>query len=147
MRNEIDRESDARAGLSLSRTIGDLSVKQELDRARITLMQSENSLQDRLATLELDLQDRIRDVNLSFSQLELAQDATRLSQKQLEIEQEQRKLGLGEGTIFELISFQDDLAQARTSELNAKIGYLNALTNLDQFLGTTLQTWKIEVRE
>ncbi|MDJ0696012.1 MAG: TolC family protein [Mastigocoleus sp. MO_188.B34] len=147
LRNEIDRESDARAGLSLSRTIGDLNLKQALDRARISLIQSENSLQDQLATLELELQDRIRNVNLSFSQLELARDATRLSQKQLEIEQEKRKLGLGEGTIFELISFQDRLAQARTNELNAKIGYLNALTNLDQFLGTTLQTWKIEIGE
>ncbi len=146
LRNETDRESDARAGLSLSRTIGDLSLKQQFERARVNLLQSENSLKNNLADLNLELEDRVRDVNLSFSQLELAQNATRLSQRQLEIEQEKQRLGRPT-TILDLIRLQEDLAQARLDELNATIGYLNALTNLDQFLGTTLQTWKIEVRE
>ena len=146
LRNETDRESDARAGLSLSRTIGDLSLKQQFEQARVSLLQSENILQDNLATLDLELKDRIREVNLSFSQLELAQNATRLSQQQLEIEQEKQKLGRPT-TILDLIRLQEDLAQARLSELNATIGYLNALTNLDQFLGTTLQTWQINIRD
>ncbi len=78
--------------------------------------------------------------------LELARDATRLSQRQFEIEQEKRRLGRNI-TILDLIRLQEDLAQARLSELNATIGYLNALTNLDQFLGTTLQTWKVKIRD
>ncbi len=146
LRNETDRESDARAGLSLSRTIGDLSLKQQFERARVNLLQSENSLENNLADLNLELEDRVRDVNLSFSQLELAQNATRLSQRQFEIEQEKQRLGRPT-TILDLIRLQEDLAQARLDELNATIGYLNALTNLDQFLGTTLQTWKIEIRD
>ena len=146
LRNQTDRESDARAGLSLSRTIGDLSLKQQFERARVNLLQSENSLQNNLADLDLGLQDRIREVNLSFSQLELAQNSTRLSQRQLEIEEEKRRLGI-DTTILDLINLQEDLAQARLDELGATIGYLNALTNLDQFLGTTLQTWNIEIRD
>ncbi|KST63833.1 TolC family protein [Mastigocoleus testarum] len=146
LRNETDQESDARAGLSLSRTIGDLSLKQQFERARVNLLQSENSLQNNLADLDLGLQDRIREVNLSFSQLELAQNSTRLSQQQLEIEEERRRLGR-DVTILDLIRLQEDLAQARVDELDATIGYLNALTNLDLFLGTTLQTWNIEIRD
>lgn len=144
LRNETDQESDARAGLSLSRTIGDLSLKQQFEQARVSLLRSENILQDNLATLDLELQDRIREVNLSFSQLELAQNATRLSQQQLEIEQEKQRLGRPT-TILDLIRLQEDLAQARLSELNATIGYLNALTGLDQFLGTTLETWQVNI--
>lgn len=146
LRNETDRESDARAGLSLSRTIGDLSLKQQFEQARVNLRKSENSLQDNLATLDLELQDRVRDVNLSFSQLELARDATRLSERQLEIEQEKQRLGRPT-TILDLISLQEELAQRRVGELNATISYLNALTNLDQFLGTTLQTWQINIKD
>ncbi len=146
LRNQTDQESDARAGLSLSRTIGDLSLKQQFERARVNLLQSENSLKNNVTDLNLELEDRVRDVNLSFSQLELARNATRLSQKQLEIEQEKQRLGRPT-TILDLIRLQEDLAQARLDELNATIGYLNALTNLDQFLGTTLQTWKIEIRD
>lgn len=144
LENRTGQESDARAGLSLSREIGNLSLRQQFERARVTLLQSENTLQDRLTTLDLELQDNVRNVNLSFSQLELARNATRLSQQQLEIEEERRRLGR-DVTILDLIRLQEDLAQARVDELNATIGYLNALTDLDQFLGTTLQTWQINV--
>ena len=145
MNDGSNQQADARAGLSLSRTIGDLSLKQQSERARVELLKAKNSLQDSRDTLDIELQDRIRDVNLSFSQLELAQRATQLSQRQLEIEQEKRRLGRGTD-IFQLINLQDSLAQARNAELDANIRYLNSLTNLDQFLGTTLQTWKVEIR-
>lgn len=145
MSDGVDQQTDARAGVSLSRTIGDLTLNQRYERARVELLQAQNSLEDSRNNLAIELQDRARDVNLSFSQLELARRATQLSQRQLEIEQEKRRLGRGTG-IFQLINLQDSLAQARNAELDATIRYLNSLTNLDQFLGTTLQTWQIEIK-
>ena len=145
MSDGTNQQADAKAGLSLSRTIGNLTLKQQSERARIELLKAKNSLKDNRDTLDIELQDRVRDVNLSFSQLELAQRATQLSQRQLEIEQEKRRLGRGTD-IFQLINLQDSLAQARNAELDANIRYLNSLTNLDQFLGTTLQTWNVEIR-
>lgn len=142
--NGNSQQTDARAGLSLSRTIGNLTLKQQYERARVELLKAKNSLKDSRESLDIELQDKVRDVNLSFSQLELAQKATQLSQRQLEIEQEKRKLGRGTD-IFQLINLQDNLAQARNAQLDATIRYLNALTNLDQFLGTTLQTWQIGI--
>ncbi|MEO1433529.1 MAG: TolC family protein [Cyanobacteria bacterium J06633_8] len=139
-----NQTNDARAGLSMSRTIGNLSLQQTVKQAQINLQQSENTFKDINENLEIELQDRIRNVNLSFSQLELAKQATQLSKRQLNIEQQKQRLG-GTTRVIDIVNFQNDLVQAQNAELSAKIGYLNALTQLDQFLGTTLQTWNIKI--
>ncbi len=138
--------TDARLGLNLTRTFGDLSLDQTFKRAQVDLQKSNNTLKNLQTKLDIELQDRVRSTNLSYNQLELAQRATQLSQQQLEIEQEKLKLRRGSG-VFQLISLQNGLAQARNAELDATIGYLNALTNLDQFLGTTLQTWQVKIEK
>ncbi len=52
---------------------------------------------------------------------------------------------MGRTTNFQLLRIQNDLVNAQVSELGGVIDYLNSLTDLDQVLGTTLMTWKIEV--
>ncbi|HEY9665882.1 MAG TPA: TolC family protein [Coleofasciculaceae cyanobacterium] len=138
------KKNDARVGLSLSRELGDLTVERDFQRSRINNLQAENILEEQRESLEIQLKDRIRDVQLSFAQVELAQKATQLSEKQLEIAREKQKLGR-DITVFELIRLEDDLVQARNVELNATIDYLNALTRLDQTLGTTLETWQVTI--
>lgn len=139
-----NRDNDARAGLTMTRTIGDLSLQQRVEQARITLQKSENTFKDINENLDIELQDRIKNVNLSFSQLELARQATELSKRQLDIEQQKQRLGAGV-RVIDIVNFQNALVQAQNDELSATIQYLNALTTLDQFLGTTLQTWNIQI--
>lgn len=141
-----DDTSDLRVGLGLSRKIGDLTVERDFKRSLVNKLKAENTLKEQRETLDLQLMDRIRDVNLSFAQVELARKVTQSSERQLEIAREKQRLGR-EITVFELIGLQDELVQARTIELNAIINYLNALTRLDQTLGTTLDTWQVVVEK
>jgi outer membrane protein TolC len=143
--NTTNTETDIKAGLSLSRVIGDLSLEQRTERARVELRKAQNTLQNTRSQLDIDLQDRVRDVNLSFEQLKLARQATELSQRQLDIEQQKQKLG--KSRVLDLVNLQNALAEARNAELNANIRYLNTLTTLDQFIGTTLQTWQVTVEK
>lgn len=136
--------SDVRIGLGLSRQIGDLTVERDFQRRLVNQLQAENTLTEQRENLDIQLIDRIRNVNLSFSQVELAKKVTESSEKQLEIAREKQRLGR-DITVFELIRLQDDLVQARNVELNAIINYLNALTRLDQTLGTTLDTWQVKI--
>lgn len=142
--NVGDNTTDARAGLNLTRTFGDLTIEQRFQRSRVNLLQTENTLEDRRQSLEIQVTDRIRDVNLSLRQVQLAQQARELSERQLEIEREKQRLGRGAG-VFEIVSLQDSLVEARNAELNATIEYLNALTLLDQTVGTTLDTWQVTI--
>jgi outer membrane protein TolC len=141
-----DETSDLRVGLGLSRKIGDLTVERDFKRSLVNKLKAENTLKEQRETLDLQLMDRIRDVNLSFAQVELAKKVTESSERQLEIAREKQRLGR-EITVFELIGLQDELVQARMIELNAIINYLNALTRLDQTLGTTLDTWQVVVEK
>ena len=136
--------TDLRIGLGLSHQFDDLTVERDFKRSAVNQLKAENTLQEQSESLEIQLKDRIRDVNLSFSQIELSRKATELSEKQLDIAREKQKLGR-DVTVFELVRLQDDLVQARNVELNAIINYLDALTRLDQILGTTLDTWQITV--
>jgi len=44
-----------------------------------------------------------------------------------------------------MVIFQNNLILAENSEIRAKIDYLNALTNLDALLGTTLERWGVNI--
>ncbi|HEY9632759.1 MAG TPA: TolC family protein [Coleofasciculaceae cyanobacterium] len=136
--------SDVRLGLGLSHRFGDLTAERDFQRSQVNQLQAENILQEQGKSLEIKVTDSIRDVNLSFSQVQLARKATQLSERQLEIAREKQRLGRPI-TVFELVRLQNDLVQARNLELNAIIDYLNALTRLDQTLGTTLDTWQVTI--
>ncbi|MDE9484352.1 TolC family protein, partial [Xenorhabdus bovienii] len=71
--------------------------------------------------------------------------ASSLSQKKLEIEQE--KLQAGRSSNFQVLSFETDLRNAENARLNTLIQYLNAQAELDQILGTTLESWEITINE
>lgn len=135
---------DVRAGLTFSKTLGDLTVEQTFQRSRVNLLQTENNLNEQRESLDIQVTDGIRDVNLSFKQVELAGQARESSERQLEIEREKQRLGRGSG-VFEIVSLENSLVEARNAELNATIEYLNALTNLDKTVGTTLNTWQITI--
>lgn len=144
LNNATNTSTDVRTGISLGRTFGDLSREQRPERSRIDLRKAQISLEDSRSTLEIQLADRIRDVNLTFSQAKLARQATELSEKQLDVEQQKQKLGRSSG-IFEIIQQQTALVEARNAELDATISYLNSLTDLDLLLGTTLDTWQVTI--
>jgi outer membrane protein TolC len=141
--DKTNQVSDARIALSASRSLGDRSLDQSLKQAEIRLQKSELLAKRSQQNLELDVRDRLRTVNLTYAQLTLSRQATQLAQQQLVIEQQ--KFRVGRSNNLDVIQLQNALSQARAGELGATIEYLNSLTRLDQTLGTTLETWKLQV--
>jgi outer membrane protein TolC len=95
--------------------------------------------------IEINIQNAVRNVDSNYRSLLSARQARELAEKKLTIEQE--KLGAGRTTNFQLVSFQRDLQTSQLSELSSMTTYLNSLTSLDDTLGTTLATWKIDVKK
>ncbi|MFE1747365.1 TolC family protein [Coleofasciculus sp. H7-2] len=141
--NSLDDTTQLTAGLILSRTFGDLTVERDYQRSQVNFLQAENTLENLRQSIDIQVTDRVRNVNSSLRQVQLAQQARQLAERKLQIEQE--KLRLGRSQIFQVVSFQNDLVEARNRELDATIEYLNALTNLDQSVGTTLETWQVTI--
>ena len=113
-----------------------LGARNELEKAQLAFEKLK-------LDIEISVQSGIRNVDANYRQLVSAKLTRELSERKLSIEQE--KLGAGRTTNFQLVSFQRDLQTAQLNELSAVTTYLNSLTALDDVLGTTLQTWRIEV--
>lgn len=129
------------AGLTISIPFMDESPKLAPLQARIALEKAELSLNDLEENIQREILNAVRDIRIKRRQVDLARQSLRLSEQKLKIERE--KLHAGRTTNFQVVQFENDLVSAQNQELSAVINYLNALTNLDQSLGRTLDTWDI----
>ena len=136
-------EGDFRVGLELAVPIGDRSLKQRVLLAANGLRRAEHDLDELRQSIDIAVRNGVREVDARRRQVALAARASALAEQTLDAER--KKLNLGLTTNLRMILFEDDLVRAQNSELDAHIAYLNALTALDQTLGTTLRTWDIEV--
>lgn len=111
--------------------------------ATIALRKARNDLANLRQLIDIEVSNAIREVELSRRQVDLARSARALVEETAEIEKEKLRLGLSSN--FRLVSLEDDLVAAQTSELDATIAHLNALTALDRTLGLTLDRWRINI--
>jgi outer membrane protein TolC len=121
---------DRRAGL--------MSAETYLEMAEINLRKFSDNL-------ELECLDAVRQLRTLEKQIGLAGRARHLSEQKLAVEQE--KLRAGRSSNFQIVTYQDDLRNAKISELSAKISYLNSLSDLDTFMGTMVDTWGIDLND
>lgn len=138
-------ETDTAVGLRLTIPIGDLSRRQDWLTAETGMQTAELAFEEMKQSVESQVLDAVQSVEASWRQVEAARRARDLAERALELQQE--KLRAGRASNFEVLSFQSDLRAADSQELSARIGYLNALTSLDQQIGSTLETWRISLNE
>jgi outer membrane protein TolC len=137
--------ADFNIGLNLTTTIND-PVQEQLEvNATIALHQSQLLLDQIRDQLAQQVSDAVRNVETQRQSVEIARKNRELSQQKLDIEL--TKLQVGRSSNFEVVTFQNDLLNAQSTELGAVIAYLTALATLDQVLGTTLDTWRISLND
>ena len=138
-------DDDYRVGLTLDIPLGanEDASQRGYERARIDLMQSRLRVTELRQSIEVEVHGAVRDVEVQLRRTELARRARELAERKLETERV--KLSAGLSSNFRLVEFEDDLVRSQNSEVGAAIAYLNALTALDQALGTTLDTWRIDI--
>ncbi|BAQ74606.1 MULTISPECIES: TolC family protein [Pseudomonas] len=143
--NGAGRTWDSYAGVQVQIPIGDLSTRQAEVHARVDVENQALVLADARQALERSVSDVVRDLGTRWRQYEIAQRAVELSRRKLDIERE--KLSAGRSSNFQVLSYESDLRTSENARLNALIAYLNAQTQLDLTLGTTLETWDIALND
>jgi outer membrane protein len=138
----LSASSNVSAGLTLSRTFGEESPKTERIRREIGVQKNQNKLAQLTNNVRQEVNDRLRDVNSAQVQVATSQRGREFAQQQLEVAQTLFRRRGGQVTLFEIIQKQDDMIAAQNVEVQAKIEYLNAITNLEKAVGLTLDTWK-----
>ena len=133
-------------GIALSIPVGgdDVTARRRARlAARTSAQRAEHALASSTRQMETDVNNGVRAVSVGLRQMELARRSLDLAAAKLEVEQQ--KLRLGRSTNFRVTQFEADFVQAQVSELDARIGYLNAVTALDRTVGGTLETWNIDI--
>ncbi len=137
------KEGGYSVGLSLTIPIDDIGLDQNLLNANINLIQTKNSLIDSKESIRLEMIDALRNLEISLDQVRLAKRSLDLTRIQLELEQD--KLKAGRSSNFQVVNFQNQLTSAEEAYISSQISYLNALTSLDQQMGTTLAHWGVSI--
>ena len=135
------------AGLTFSKALGDRSIERDFQRSRVDVLKLENDLKETIQKVNTEVTKNLQDIELNFKKVELSRRATNLAELQLSNEVEKIKLGFQGRRLLDLVDFQSKLNEAQNNELNAKIEYLNALTNLEKNLGITLDTLGITLEQ
>ena len=147
---EISEEVSEGAGdylvaMRLEIPFGDESTERELLQAKVAYRKAKIVLQELKESIAISVQNDYRDISMKWKQVELSQKVRELSQKQLDVELEKFKVDKSDN--FQVFSYQNSLIRAERNETRTKIDYLNALTKLDNFLGTTLEHWGIDLED
>ena len=137
--------SDFSVGLRVNIPLFQLNREQGEVNATVALRQIELGAEQARDRVRQQVDDAVRNVEAQRRQAELAKRARELTALQLQAEI--ARLQAGRSSNFQVVSFQGALQAAESAELGAVIAYLNALTILDQVLGTTLDTWRIELNQ
>lgn len=138
-------ETDWSGSLTLTVPIRDREPKRVLARARNDMRRAEMTRAETRQVIRIEVRRAVQDVSVALRQIELARQARELAERKLDIER--RKLQEGLSSAFQLGRFEDDLVAAQNRELDAVVGYRNALTGLDRTFGTTLKRWGIGIEQ
>lgn len=128
------------SSLTLSREFGNLSQDNAVAKSEINLQSANYTLAKTQDNLNEELKTRNRNVNDTFTQINLAQEARKLAEARVINAKERMRLG-SNISMTDIINFEKSLVDAQNQELNAIINHLNSMTQLEQFLGITLNQW------
>ncbi|MFP4168591.1 MAG: TolC family protein [Desulfonatronovibrionaceae bacterium] len=115
-----------------------LSSRIALDKARIQLKEAQSDL-------KTDVLNMVRNVRYMEKRVELARKSREIARKNYEMDE--LKLRLGRITNNNFTDSQDRLSEAKKTEREAIISYIEAVNSLDKYMGTMLDTYGIEFEE
>jgi len=118
--------------------IGNRAAKSDYARARLLREQSEVDFSNQEQTIRVEVRSAVRGVTSGIKRVEAARVNVGLQQKKLEAEQ--KKFENGMSTSFEVLTFQNDLADAERAEIQARLDYIKSLAALERSKGTLLES-------
>lgn len=124
------------AGLTYRLPIGNRADRATYRIAQLSREQAEVAVEQQELTIRVEVRAAAREVESAVQRVEAAQKNVELQREKLEAEQ--KKFENGMSTSFEVLTFQNDLADAELSLIRAQLDYLTALAGLQRAQGTLL---------
>ena len=133
-----------RVGVNVSVPVGNREARGAYARATLNQDKARAELVRREQQVVLQVRQALRALDTASQRWHAGGKARELAERQLEIEQARFEVGMT--TNFEVLDFQEQLAQARTNELRSLIDYRLAEAELRRSTGSLTDSHGIEVR-
>lgn len=132
-------------GLNVNYTIGNRAAKSNYAIASLNRQKSEIDVRNQEQLIRVEVRRSVRAVDSGIKRVEAATKNVELQEKKLEAEQ--KKFDNGMSTSFEVLTFQNDLADAELAQIQAALDYVRALTALERSKGTLLEARGLALAE
>lgn len=132
------------ARLTLTVPLNDLNRRSQLINAKVRLEKDKINLMAAKRALITNITNTINTIQSLAKRYELAQKQVKLAEQSYALEK--KKLQAGISSALDVNNTQNQLIQAQSGLIGAKIAYLNQLSALQRTLGTTLDYWQIKLR-
>ncbi|MGI8958638.1 MAG: TolC family protein [Bryobacteraceae bacterium] len=136
---------DYSIGFSLNIPLRNRAAQSDYVSSQLELRQNELALQKSINQVRVDVQNAVIGLQQARVRYDSAVKARILQQQTLEADR--KKYTLGASTVFQVVTDQQTLAAAESSETQALANYSHARIAFDQALGTTLGVNHISIDE
>jgi outer membrane protein TolC len=131
-------------GLALNYPIGNRAAKANYSIASLNRQRSLTDVENQEQLIRVDVRRAARLVESGGKRIEAARKNVELQEKKLDAEQ--KKFENGMSTSFEVLTFQNDLADAELALIRAALDYTRAQTSLERAKGTLLEARNLSIQ-
>jgi outer membrane protein TolC len=132
------------AGLMLTIPLHDINRRNTLISAKIRLEKDRLNLIAAKRALITVIKNTVSNIESLAKRYALAERQVKLAAQSYDLEKKKQQAGIA--SALDVNNTQNQFIQAQMGLINAKIAYLNQLSELQRILGTTLDVWRIKLR-
>jgi outer membrane protein len=130
-------------GLKLSYPLGNRSAKSKLTASRLKTHQAILDIKNLERSIIVDVREAVRQIETDIKRIKAAKIARQLGEEKLAAEEKKFEVGLS--TSFNVLEFQEDLAENQSQEIQAIIDYKKSKIKLNRVIGKTLEKHGLKV--
>jgi outer membrane protein TolC len=130
-------------GLSFSFPLQNRAARYRARQAQAALQQAEEQAKDLRNQITLEVRQALRDLQTARLQIDVTRSQVDSQEANLIVAQQRYDVGLM--TTFEVLSFQEDLANAQSEHLRAIVAANQAAIRLERARGTLLATYGVQM--
>ncbi len=131
-------------GVNFSYPLGNRSAKSQLSASRIEKAQLILSIRDIEKGIIVEVREAVRQLKTDIKRIHASKVARKLAEEKLKAEEKKFEVGLS--TSFNVLKFQEDLAEEQGNEIKALIDYNKSKIRLRQVMATTLKAKNIKLQ-
>jgi len=131
-------------GVKFSYPLGNRSAKSKLSASRLEKAKLILDIKDLEKKIILEIRESIRQLKTDTKRIRASKIAKILAEEKLKAEEKKFEVGLS--TSFNVLEFQEDLAEAQSNEIKAVVDYNQSRVRFHQATASTLKQHDIKLK-